>query len=225
MPPAGKNKTKKSTSEACPNQAFDKHNSPSNCPVCLEIIKDPSDECQGEDSIHCDGVCNGWLHRRCAGLSVAAFKAINDGPDEAYCCPHCKLLGMSKEVVELKSVVNNLTKRLDALSSLFTTISTVSNSAATALQVQAVNQSGSLANSPPAGSSRSARSVNVSGRPLSPLSFDAASQRSNVQIVNRNLNVIVFDVPERPSGLRRGGCKILKRLQPYSLSHKSLNQS
>ena len=54
------------------------------CPICLDNIVDPSPEHDGEDSIYCDGICQEWLHRRCAGLSVAAFKAINKDPESPF---------------------------------------------------------------------------------------------------------------------------------------------
>ena len=37
------------------------------CPVCLESITDE------HDSIYCEGSCDRWLHRYCAGLSKVLF--------------------------------------------------------------------------------------------------------------------------------------------------------
>ncbi len=38
------------------------------CLVCEKVIKDKSAKSQGEDSIFCEGSCNGWIHRQCAGM-------------------------------------------------------------------------------------------------------------------------------------------------------------
>ena len=43
------------------------------CPICLDPIKDASNDCAGEDAIVCEGRCNTWLHR-CAGLSKASYE-------------------------------------------------------------------------------------------------------------------------------------------------------
>ena len=46
--------------------------SPVTCKVCEEIIID------GKDSTElCEGLCDGWFHRHCAGLSVAHFDALS----------------------------------------------------------------------------------------------------------------------------------------------------
>ena len=37
--------------------------------VCIEVIEEKSDKNEGHDAIYCEGKCNSWLHRQCAGLS------------------------------------------------------------------------------------------------------------------------------------------------------------
>ena len=66
------------------------------CPICCDTIVDTQsdDGRDGDDSIFCEGLCNSWLHRRCAGLSVQAFNAINADPNKdrkPFRCPHCCL--------------------------------------------------------------------------------------------------------------------------------------
>ena len=44
------------------------------CPISDDVIKDSSLKTKGHDSMFCDGVCNTWLHRGCAGLSKPVLR-------------------------------------------------------------------------------------------------------------------------------------------------------
>ena len=56
------------------------------CSICEKVIKDSSPE-----AIFCEGQCNTWLHKRCAGFSwysIPSFKtAIST--DKPFYCPRC----------------------------------------------------------------------------------------------------------------------------------------
>ena len=45
------------------------------CPICDDQILDAKGRRKGHDAIFCDGTCQTWLHRGCAGLSRRAFEA------------------------------------------------------------------------------------------------------------------------------------------------------
>ena len=50
------------------------------CPICEEIVQDLPADKESEaghdhDAVFCEGKCNTWLHRRCAGLSRSLFVA------------------------------------------------------------------------------------------------------------------------------------------------------
>ena len=81
------------------------------CSICDETIKEPSGKAQGEDSIFCDGQCKAWLHRRCAGLSIARFQAVSDSKDPFY-CPACRLQSNETEIASLKADIGILAKQL-----------------------------------------------------------------------------------------------------------------
>ena len=83
------------------------------CGICEEVINEPNDP-DGDDSIFCNGVCNGWIHRRCAGLSTARFKEIAKA-DDPFFCPNCHAEVQRKEIETLKSVLTNLQSELGAL--------------------------------------------------------------------------------------------------------------
>ena len=60
------------------NKSLERNGQASICPICCDVIVDATAGEDAHDSIFCDGACNGWLHRRCAGLPKAAFQAICD---------------------------------------------------------------------------------------------------------------------------------------------------
>ena len=55
------------------------------CAICLEAIQDRSDTSEGEDLVFCEGECQRWLHRTCAGLTDPAFDKIQRSDERFYC--------------------------------------------------------------------------------------------------------------------------------------------
>jgi hypothetical protein len=58
-----------------------------NCCICEDKIKDQSQNDPGEDSIFCDGNCQGWIHRSCAGLARDKFNTLSKGNAPFYILP------------------------------------------------------------------------------------------------------------------------------------------
>ena len=87
------------------------------CPICDDPIEDAVGSKKGQDTILCDGPCKSWLHRRCAGLSKAAFNSISKSP-EAFFCPICRLERNEREVKLLKDRVSQLEDKLQSVLSL-----------------------------------------------------------------------------------------------------------
>ena len=87
------------------------------CPVCDDIIEDATSKKKGHDSIFCEGTCNMWLHRGCAGLSKSAFLLVTQSTDSFY-CPHCRLDIQDKEISSLKDAIASLSKDLTVIKSL-----------------------------------------------------------------------------------------------------------
>ena len=75
------------------------------CPVCEEVIKDATDEVEGQDSIFCVGTCATWIHRQCVALSVKAFQLLSKSDAESFLCPNCKLDSQRLEIEDLKCQV------------------------------------------------------------------------------------------------------------------------
>ena len=84
------------------------------CPICLDPIKDTSEDSTGEDAIVCEGRCNTWLHRKCAGLSKAAYDAATSSSASFY-CPHCRLDTQESEIASLKCTIQQLVEDVYSL--------------------------------------------------------------------------------------------------------------
>ena len=89
-------------------------NSEADCLICDEAILEPGDLTDGDDAVFCEGVCQGWLHRKCAGLSRPVFDKLSES-DNPYVCLQCMLHNQAKEITELKSVINALTTEINNL--------------------------------------------------------------------------------------------------------------
>ena len=65
-------------------------NSEADCIVCEEPILEPSENCDGDEAVFCEGDCQGWIHRKCAGLTRSAFNRLGES-DTQYLCSQCML--------------------------------------------------------------------------------------------------------------------------------------
>ena len=49
------------------------------CPICLEqIVNANQKNKKGQDAMYCEGTCDAWSHRHCAGLSKPAFNLLQN---------------------------------------------------------------------------------------------------------------------------------------------------
>ena len=61
--------------------------------------------------MYCDGHCDTWLHRGCAGLSKLALKEVANSSDPFY-CTRCCLSKHKEELETLRTIVTKLTSEL-----------------------------------------------------------------------------------------------------------------
>ena len=79
------------------------------CAICLDVIVDSTSQKSGQDSIYCEGRCQTWIHRCCAGLSKLAFTNIYDSSNkQPFHCPNCCLDMQSVEINALHATVADL---------------------------------------------------------------------------------------------------------------------
>ena len=81
------------------------------CVICNHTIIEPSDSHDGEEAILCEGRCNNWLHRHCAGLSNIHFDIALTSSDQ-FMCVFCVLKSQADQILELRSSIKDLTQEL-----------------------------------------------------------------------------------------------------------------
>ena len=86
------------------------------CPICNETILNTTKTKKGHDAIFCEGVCDSWLHRRCAGLSQPSFVELQNST-ESFHCPHCQLRLCRSEISNLWQTINSLKDSVTRLES------------------------------------------------------------------------------------------------------------
>ena len=75
-----------------PNQTICDDNELAVCPVCDIIIQEPTEDSQsaGDEAVFCEGKCEAWFHRKCAGLSKTAFLIASESECPFIVCIVCK---------------------------------------------------------------------------------------------------------------------------------------
>ena len=86
------------------------------CAICQETISDSAQDCEGQDSVFCEGPCQKWIHRTCAGLPIPAFTAIVKSTTPFHCF-QCSLSAHATEIKELRSEMSQLSKELAEIKS------------------------------------------------------------------------------------------------------------
>ena len=174
-----------------------KSKSGSPCAICLKPIIDHSDTHDGEDSILCEGDCQKWIHRACAGLTEAAFDVLHRS-GQPFKCYQCQLSSHAVEIATLHSLVDSLSKELTEVKS----------------QLSVVNDQ------PLPSDSYVARSINIASQPSSPIPAASVQPPQNPQAASpinnsnghpniqsshqdRKFNLVMYGIPESPSGTLR----------------------
>ena len=115
------------------------------CPICDEVIKEQIKNKTGDNCIYCEGNCEAWLHRKCAGLSQVNFSEHRKlGDKEAFFCLHCQLKAYNAELTALKSSVQSLSTIISQIEKKLT--AQQQNPAEKDTELQTVTQDHSVAN-------------------------------------------------------------------------------
>ncbi len=171
------------------------------CPICLDPIKDASNNSCGEDAIVCEGSCNTWLHRKCAGLSKEAYEAATTSSVSFY-CPHCRLDRQESEIASLKRMIQHLVEDVRSLSKRLS-----SSTDANAFQSSSANPSCS----PSLIYSQVVKSQGGSV-PITSSQIPQPKQKSGLlghvpppPSSDKRFNIIIQGIPECPSGTSKFG--------------------
>ena len=162
------------------------------CPICEDLVEDASSKKKGHDAIFCDGACQEWLHRQCAGLSKVNFESARSS-ELPFLCPCCLVAANSKELATLKEAVVELVAEVSKLKSLCSSI-VDNNDTSSTLQPSAGSTSTSASYATAA--SHPDFSQNIHSLPTT-----VSSPRSNHG--ERKFNLVIFGVNECTKGSPR----------------------
>ena len=91
------------------------------CPICALVILESTNDVEGHEALLCDGSCNQWYHRWCAGVSKACYEALS-GTEDPFFCPSCTATKQQKSILELQSSVRSLSDEVRELKALVATL-------------------------------------------------------------------------------------------------------
>ena len=156
------------------------------CPICEETVEDATPKKRGHDAIYCEGACQDWLHRQCAGLSKVNFDAAK-ASNLPFLCPCCRLSDSSMELSALKATVDELVAEVSKLKSFCSSV--------TGDNVASLTHS----HSEPKAASSTATSIDL----LHPNKGSANKFSSSKPVQERKFYVVVFGIQELPGGSSR----------------------
>lgn len=116
---ASRNKGKPYTKEGASNSEENATNhtnceeEPAICPVCESAILESTEDSQssGDEAVFCEGKCEAWFHRKCAGLSKTAYTMASESESPFYCM-YCLQVLHANEIAELKAQISSLTSKV-----------------------------------------------------------------------------------------------------------------
>jgi len=94
-------------------------NCEADCIVCEELILEPSENCNGDEAVFCESDCQGWIHRKCAGLSHSAFNRLGES-DTQYLYSQCMLAYQDSEINKLMNTIRDLNASIVSLTETIT---------------------------------------------------------------------------------------------------------
>ena len=176
--------------DICTREEVPKRKKKQTCPICDEPIVDASEDNPGQDAIFCEGQCDDWLHRQCAGLSRPRFIEISKSKNPFY-CPCCLLIRQSEEITLLRSQLSELHSEFCQFKNQFSQPITNVNTSCQTNHDKVNSNNKSLPVTP--------RHNFNSSSPVAP------SQNSGSSL-DRKFNLVVYGIPENPKGTSRYKC-------------------
>ena len=84
------------------------------CPICVEhIVDEGEDEC-AQDALYCEGDCQCWLHRWCAGVTRERY-AVLSSTEDPFLCPSCTVAGQQVAITAQQADIPLLRECVKAL--------------------------------------------------------------------------------------------------------------
>ncbi len=84
------------------------------CTICTQPILEATDQEDGHDALLCEGKCNTWYHRWCAGVTKARYEVLSNTEDPFH-CPACVAERQENTIRELQDMVLSLAEEVRVL--------------------------------------------------------------------------------------------------------------
>ena len=84
------------------------------CLVCEKAILESDEETDGHEALFCEGECQGWIHRKCAGITRIGYDKLGESTIP-FLCSYCTLVKQHNEIDSLKDTIKTLTSKLSNL--------------------------------------------------------------------------------------------------------------
>jgi len=75
----------------------------------------------GNKAIFCKGDCQGWIHRKYAGMTHSAFDKLGES-DIQYLCLQCMLASQNREISELSNIIRGLNASIVSLTEIINSL-------------------------------------------------------------------------------------------------------
>ena len=89
------------------------------CLICDEPILESSEHCKSDEAVFCEGGCQGWIHRKCAGVTRPTFDKVGE-PDTQCLCSYCMLVSQNNEISKLAGIIKDLNSSIASLTKTIT---------------------------------------------------------------------------------------------------------
>ena len=80
------------------------------CSMCHISIVEHAANVRDKEVVYCEGRCQSWMHRHCAGLSTPIFAEISNNSEESkpFLCVYCVLYNQAAKIKKLKDLLNTI---------------------------------------------------------------------------------------------------------------------
>ena len=150
-----------------------------NCLVCEKVILEADDDTDGHEALFCEGECQGWIHRQCAGFTRVGYDKLGESAIP-FLCNYCSLVKYRNEIDMLKDTINSLSAKLKNASQPITP------------QIPQTMET-----EPPV--ILSATGKRATDKPFTP---NAANTNKSFN-TDRKFNIVVYNIKESPPGTAR----------------------
>ena len=84
------------------------------CPICCEDIVEANEAQDGQEALLCEGYCQKWLHRWCAGVHQENYRDLASS-NKPFVCPSCSLAEHRRLITTLLETVEFLKEEVRQL--------------------------------------------------------------------------------------------------------------